>query len=70
MGKIFLLLIGIILILVFAGLALLGFLRRLIFSFFPSSRSSATSTDDSILYDDGKTTVLTSQSHDRSKRRS
>ncbi|MFN5006182.1 MAG: hypothetical protein ACK5GO_01655 [Ignavibacteria bacterium] len=70
MGKLFLLIIGIILILVFAGLALLGFLRRFLFSFIPSSRSTPTSTNDSILYDDGKTTVLTSQSHGRSKRRS
>gem|GEM_PF-548074 len=70
MGKLFLLFIGIILILVFAGLALLGFLRRFLFSFIPSFRSKTTSTNDSILYDDGKTTVLTSQSHGRSKRRS
>jgi hypothetical protein len=67
MGKFFLFFIGIILILIFSGIAFLGFLRRIVFSFIPASKKPR-KANDSIIYDDGKTTVFTSKINDRTKR--
>ncbi|MFZ9759929.1 MAG: hypothetical protein ACO323_06835 [Candidatus Kapaibacteriota bacterium] len=69
MGKFFLIIIGIFVLVIFAGIALLGFFRRIIMSIIPTKQNKQ-KPDNSILYDDGKTTVLQSASHDRTKRRS
>jgi hypothetical protein len=68
MGKFFLLIIAIILGIVFAIFTLLGFIRRLLLGFIPKSKQS-TSTDESIIYDDGKTTVHSLKSNARTKKR-
>ena len=68
MGKFFLLIIAIILGIVFVVFALLGLFRRFILGFIPRS-SMSKKKDDSVIFDDGKTTVHTIKSHDRTKHR-
>ncbi|MFM8839481.1 MAG: hypothetical protein ACKOFB_00040 [bacterium] len=69
MGKIFLFLIALLLLIVFAGLALLGFARRMLLSIIPQKKSKPVK-DNSIIYDDGNITVHSTETHGRSKRRS
>ncbi len=68
MGKFFLLIIAIILGIVFVVFALLGLFRRFLLGFIPRS-SMSKKKDDSVIFDDGKTTVHTIKSHDRTKHR-
>ena len=66
MGKFFLLMIAIILGIVFAIFTLLGLFRRFLLGFIPKS-SISKKKDDTIIFDDGKITVHTIKSHDRTK---
>jgi flagellar basal body-associated protein FliL len=67
MGKFFLLIIAIILGIVFAIVALLGLFRRFLLGFIPKSKQSI-KKDESVIYDDGKTTVHSLRSNDRTKK--
>ena len=68
MGKFFLLIIAILLGIVFAIFTLLGFLRRFLLGIVPKPKQSSI-PDESIIYDDGKTTVLSLKSHARNNKR-
>ncbi|MEY3689060.1 MAG: hypothetical protein RIT37_622 [Bacteroidota bacterium] len=68
MGKFFLFIIAIILGIVFAIFTLLGFFRRFLLGIVPKSKQSSTS-DETVVYDDGKTTVHSMKSHARNTKR-
>jgi len=68
MGKFFLLIIAILLGIVFAIFTLLGFLRRFLLGIVPKPKQSSI-PDESIIYDDGKTTVHSLKSHARNNQR-